>query len=275
MIRAPSGISLAGELRGIPRPVQPLVVVGDDPRQLVVPDPADHFRPHGGVALDHLELLLRQLAGLVEDVERDHELADVVNGGREADPGHLGRRDAELLGDHGRVPGHSTGVPVRVRISRLQRGGEPLQGLEPRLGVQLVASLADALGVDVQQGNGVAQTSLQAPAPQPPPEHEVGEEKVPGSWAHLPEDAAAVGDQQRGDEPDGEQRHEVRDHAGERDAPDHRRRCERHRRGRREGVRQVPHRSVSCVIHHSHVSAAQPRWPAVQEPAQAAAWTHV
>ena len=95
---------------------------------------------------------------------------------------------------------------------------------------------ADAT-VSVEQGDGIAETSFQAPAPEPAPQHEVGEEEVPGSWPDLPKHAPAVRDQQRNEEPDGKKRHEARDHAGDRNAPDEGRRDGRDRCGRCDGVR--------------------------------------
>ena len=82
-----------------------------------------------GVLAEHRDLLGRQLAGLVEHVVADADLADVVHHAGLDDPADLGsgrvRPRAEDLGVHR----DALGVAARVEVALLERLREPGDGL--------------------------------------------------------------------------------------------------------------------------------------------------
>jgi hypothetical protein len=85
---------------GVAAAVEPLVVVADDVDRLAEEvDVAEDLRTDGRVLLDLLELVVVERAGLVDDAERDADLADVVQQGGVAGQPPLLVADAELLGD--------------------------------------------------------------------------------------------------------------------------------------------------------------------------------
>ena len=96
MMRAPSGIAVAGEAGGVAGAVEPLVVMADHRGDGRVADAAGHVGAVAGVAADDRELLVGEATGLVEDLARRVELADVVQRGGGAHPRDLVRGKAEL-----------------------------------------------------------------------------------------------------------------------------------------------------------------------------------
>src|SRR3990172_949351 len=97
---------VAGEAVGVAAAVVVLVVVGDyrrGGRQVgeAAGDPGAHLR----VPLDHRPLVLAEAAGLLQDVVRHGELADVVEERGPLDKLLLPYAQPHLRGDLGRVPG--------------------------------------------------------------------------------------------------------------------------------------------------------------------------
>ncbi len=128
-MRAPRGISSAGQLVGVAVAVPALVRVADE-------------RPDRREELDRLEdpladervgrhlgpLLLGQGPGLVQEARRDRELADVVERGGVAEHPQLLAAPAEQAPDRHRVVGDRRRVRGGVGVLRLERGRERLGG---------------------------------------------------------------------------------------------------------------------------------------------------
>ena len=93
-MREPSGIVLAGEAVGIAGAVPALVVVQHPVRHRLDAEALEHPVGDLRVALDDEPFGARQLAGLLEDLFRDRELAEVVQAAGEARQLDLGRRAA-------------------------------------------------------------------------------------------------------------------------------------------------------------------------------------
>ena len=94
---------------------------------------AEHLHRHTLVDAHARELLLGELARLVEQLVRHDELADVVHQRREAQALHARRHEVELLADVAGVHRDPTRVTGGVRILLLERADEQLHGLVVRL----------------------------------------------------------------------------------------------------------------------------------------------
>ena len=102
--------------------VEPLVVVGDQ-----APDglrePAELLQQAAAVArvaLDGGELVVGQRAGLLQDVERHGELADVVQQAADGEVPAGGRRKLELLADAGGEQSDAAGVLLGREVATLE-----------------------------------------------------------------------------------------------------------------------------------------------------------
>src|SRR5262249_29927767 len=73
---------------------------------------------------NQLELLLRELARLAEDVVHDNELAEVVQHPGAAHHDHIGGRDAHNRCELARIQRHARRVTLEVWVLRLQRDDE-------------------------------------------------------------------------------------------------------------------------------------------------------
>ena len=107
--------------RGVAAPVQPLVVVQHDRGELRVVQRSHQLRPLARVLLDDRELGVGQACGLLEDLRRRVELADIVEHGRRLDQRdlragqpHPPRRPRGVSRDAARMP-------VQVGIALVQR----------------------------------------------------------------------------------------------------------------------------------------------------------
>ena len=125
-MRADSGMAQRADPPRIPRPVPPLVMAqGDvaghlqDGRLRAV----EHLRPDDRVRLHHLELVLRQLARLLEDRVGDADLAQVVHRGGHADVLDPLGRPAQDLGEQLAVQSGPLDVPARLFVA-VARGAE-------------------------------------------------------------------------------------------------------------------------------------------------------
>ena len=110
-----------------------------------------HAGPAGRVRPEEVELLVGQAVGLVEDVQGDHDLAEVVDQARLADHLDRGSVHAHQAGEEGGGPGDPAGVGRRVRVVAVDRLDELLEG-RPRLGL-VGADDAEAL-TDPGRGGG-------------------------------------------------------------------------------------------------------------------------
>ena len=124
------GNLLPAQSGGIAGAVEALVVMADHRRDLRVLDPHQHVGAVAGVSLHQRELRVGEPAGLVEDVPRRVDLADVVQRGGGAHLGDVRRRQPHLAGDALRMPGHPSGVAVSVRVPGLELRAQPRQRLD-------------------------------------------------------------------------------------------------------------------------------------------------
>src|SRR5690606_17392054 len=83
----------------------------------------DDLRAGDGVVLHGDPFLVGQLAGLVEDLERDLGLADVVEESAHAEPGQLAAGEADVLSQSACVVGDAAAVSGGVRVLRVDGGG--------------------------------------------------------------------------------------------------------------------------------------------------------
>ena len=90
------------------------------------------FSPSSGMLLDDLELLVRQRAGLLEDLRRDADLADVVEERGELEPLEPVAVEAQLAADEQRHVGDPACVRGRVRVVRLECVRERRDGRHER-----------------------------------------------------------------------------------------------------------------------------------------------
>ncbi len=191
--------------------------------------PLGHHGAVDGVALDQRELGVGEAPGLVEDRARRVQLADVVQRGGGADLGHLCGRQAHRGGDPLSVPRDALGVAVGAGVPRLQQLAEADQRLE-----------TGALGVVAEQLLGLREPPLRHRAPQPAPQHEVGEHQVLRRVQALPDRLADAGREQRQHDPH-EEREDEHDHAARRDEQGDEHRREHHDEARRnDGMGQPP-----------------------------------
>ena len=117
MARQPSWVALT---------VPPLVVLPHRPRRVAQPirEGADELTPEVGVLLHDLELGRRERAGLVEDVGRHEQLADVVQHRRPPQAIQLAGVETELLADHVGVATNPLAVPTGQPIVEAERADE-------------------------------------------------------------------------------------------------------------------------------------------------------
>ena len=106
----------------VARAVQPLVVVGDEAadRLREAAELVEQLAPVAGMALDRRELVVGELAGLVEDLQRHRELADVVQQPADGQVTARGGRQLELLADLGGEQRHAAGVLLGRDVALLE-----------------------------------------------------------------------------------------------------------------------------------------------------------
>ena len=123
--------------------VEALVVVGDEPADRLgeAAELLQQLAAVARVALDRGELLVGQLAGLVEDLQRDGELADVVQQAADGEVPARGGGELELLADLGGEQGDAAGVLLGRDVAALEPDH---QGAHARAEVGLLAG--DQLG---------------------------------------------------------------------------------------------------------------------------------
>ncbi len=236
MIRAPSGISSTGEAGGIAPAVEALVVVADHRDDHRIAEAGGHVGAVARVAADDLELLLGEPAGLVEDLARGVELADVVQRGGGADLGDLRVGEPHPARDPLGMPRHPLRVAVGVAVARLERGAQLGQCLD-----------VQALGVFADERLGAGEPPLGAGAAQPAPQHQVGEHHVARARRALPQRRAGArredGQQHSERDREREQRRVARRH----DRPDRERRQDHDERGGEDGKRQTALRVLTAA----------------------------
>ncbi len=125
------GDLLAAQAIRVAAAVNALVVVANDRREARIPHRREHVRAVGGVTLDHLELLVGEGAGLVEDRRWRVDLADVVDQRRGPHLCTLGGADVQRSGDAFGVVCHAAAMTVGVGVARLQQPAEALEQLDP------------------------------------------------------------------------------------------------------------------------------------------------
>ena len=84
-------------------------------------DPLEQLDPGFGVRTHERPLLRREATGLVQDLGRDVDLADVVQQGSDTEPEHAPFLEARAPGERAREVGHPHAVPLRVRVLRFDR----------------------------------------------------------------------------------------------------------------------------------------------------------
>ena len=82
-----------------------------------------------GVTLHRCVLVARQRARLQQDGIRDSDLADVVQGSREAKVVERHTRESDRVGQHNGIPAHPFDVPVRLLIAPRHCTRQPLDHL--------------------------------------------------------------------------------------------------------------------------------------------------
>ena len=97
-----------------------MLVRHDDGQVEVLFNLEQHARAGHGVLVHQCPLFVRQFAGLREDVERDLDLADVVQQARNSERPHVRRREAEKLGQRHRQHGDVHRVRGRVLVELLE-----------------------------------------------------------------------------------------------------------------------------------------------------------
>jgi hypothetical protein len=128
----------ADQAGGISGAVEALVMVADHRGQFRILHGGDNRGALVDVALDDLELRGSQNPLLVEHLERDPELADVVNSSRCRDFRHLLARHAHSPSDHRGMKRNAARVSVRIGILRIECG----RHLPEELGLALDAFIA-------------------------------------------------------------------------------------------------------------------------------------
>ncbi len=189
--------------------------------------------------LDGVELGVRQLARLVQDLRRDEQLADVVQQRRPPQVIQGGAGDLQLLADHVGVGTHPLGVPARETVVHAE-GGDELEQLLGGLG----RCVTDPPGAGV--GNDLAQLQRRADAHRDlePGGRLVGERERQAEQhrqREQPASDAVEGDHHRcrrdRDQHPAQDRHRPRRHRRQ----DRRERPrERHRRGERHDEHEHP-----------------------------------
>ena len=129
---------VAGEPVGIAGAVEALVVMAHHRGDLGVAEIAHHRGTVNRMLLDDLELRVVEAPRLRQYLARRLDLADVVHSGRDADLRHQFLRHAQLAGDPLRMARHALGMAVRVGVPRLERRGQLLEEISPRLRVRAV-----------------------------------------------------------------------------------------------------------------------------------------
>ena len=80
-----NGDLIPGQTIWVARPIDPLVVMADDRGEVRITENRNQVRAAARVELDHIELLICERRGFLEDRRRGIELANVVEGGSRAD----------------------------------------------------------------------------------------------------------------------------------------------------------------------------------------------
>ena len=202
----PERYLLRAQTVGVPAAVQPLVVVLHHRGDLGVADLGHHPRPIRRVPLHDRELLRREAARLGEYLPRGVHLAHVVDAGRDSYSCHVLARQPHLASDPLRVPRDPPRMTERVRVLRLEHGGQPLEGLAAALAAE--PRPVHAGGAPSEQSLRLRQPPLGSHSPQQAPEHQVAEDQVPRVRSPRPERGADGGSrdrQQHGQEHGGEQ----------------------------------------------------------------------
>jgi hypothetical protein len=125
------------------------------------------------MALDQLPFVRRELARLVQDVRRDDQLADVVNGRAHAEPEQVARLASIAHCQRAREIGDPLTVPLRVSVLRFDRPGPMPRDLEElslqscRAAIQIHhlsrgGELREDAMAAVEMDERVAQTALAA-----------------------------------------------------------------------------------------------------------------
>ena len=124
-MRAPRGMLLALQAVGVAAAVPALVVVADDGREVArhAQRVADALADLGVLAHD-AELVVRQRAGLVEDVLGDADLADVVQQGAVGDALQLAVAQAHVGSQARRAIGQVAAVVLEPEVLGLDRVGQ-------------------------------------------------------------------------------------------------------------------------------------------------------
>ena len=141
----------AGEVIGVSRAVEALVVVAHAGDELVVEQRPHDLGRDAGVLAHELPLLGGQRTGLEQHAVGDADLADVVQEGNVLELVHALLGPAELLGEHGGVGGDAAGVTERVVVLGRQRRRE-----RPQVGQVQALDLVVELGVLDRQGHELA-----------------------------------------------------------------------------------------------------------------------
>ena len=163
--------AVAGGAVRIALAVPALVVVCDRVRPLAEPRAQRRGEAGAelGMAADQLPLRVRRAPGLVEDLGRHLELADVVQQRGPVEAVDVVAAEPELLRDHLRVGADALGVAARQPVVRAELGDEPEQALDGfgrRLVVVARAGTREAL-LEVVRPDGVLPWSTVTGASEP------------------------------------------------------------------------------------------------------------
>ena len=142
-MRPGKGDLLAGGAVRVAGAVPALVVVADGVGPGAEPGAdGDELAADERVLPERLPLLVGGLAGLVEDLGCDRELADVVEEGGPVEPVEVGLGELEPLADHHGVGADALGVAARDAVVAVERGGEDQEPLGRLLRGARLAGLA-------------------------------------------------------------------------------------------------------------------------------------